>query len=77
LGSVRVCANIQACSEDGDENLQIQGNGSPIRFDQAGFSRKRWLIAPKERTVAACPNLHDSSCRKSVQAADHDHALAT
>jgi hypothetical protein len=68
---------IETFFADGDENRRIQGNGCLIRFDEAGFARKRWLIAPKERSVGACPNMRDSSCCKFMQAADHDHALAT
>jgi hypothetical protein len=67
---------MQAFARDGDENLRIQGNSCLIRSDQAGFARKRWLIAPKACTVGSCPNLRDSRCCEFMQAADHDHALA-
>jgi hypothetical protein len=72
----RLLKYIEAFTPDGDENRRIQGNGCLIRSDEAGFAKKRWLIAPKERSVGACPNMRDSSCCKLVQAADHDHALA-
>jgi hypothetical protein len=72
----RLLKSFEAYVPDGDESRQIQGNMRLIRPNKADGKRKRWLIASKERTVRPCSIMRDSSCRKFMQAADHDHALA-
>jgi hypothetical protein len=56
--------------------VQYKATPGLIRWNEAHPAKKRWLIRPKGRTVDPCPKLRDSRCCTSMQAADHDHALA-
>jgi hypothetical protein len=73
----RLLKYMGAFTTDGDETTEYKAIAALFDLMKPVSLRKRWLIARKERTVCSCPNMRDSSCCTSMQAADHDHALAT